>query len=334
MSTLPKANSSVAVEYQALKDGTALLNRSDVGLVTVEGEDALDLLNRLTTNDLMDLNTNFAMPSVLTSNKGRIMDLLLVLRMEDHLLVFTSPGAHQKVASHINFYTFTEDVRVHDITTNQSLLTIAGPGSTSLLDKMGVLGVASLRKYETVRAKISDVGVTVARTDFLGLPSYDLLAGATHFRHLWQNLQRNGARPVGQEALTTARVELGVPAYGTELCEAYNPLEALLLDYISFTKGCYVGQEIVTRLNTYKKVQKFLVGLRWHPASKPKLPVRLLFKDKQVGVLTSAAISPINDVGMGLGYVKKAHAKSGNLLDMDSVPGASPVSIIELLQHA
>ena len=334
---LPGSYSSTAEECRALTEGVAILDRSDVGRLEVGGEDALDLLNRLTTNELMDLDVNSAVPTVLTSSKGRIMDLLLVLRLEDHLLVLTAPEARQKVVDWIDFYTFTENVSIRDVTAETTMLCVAGPGAASLLDTMSETDISPLERYGALGASVGGSETKAVRTDFLELPGYDLITGADDGERLWRHLLDGGRvagiRPVGQEALTVVRVEQGVPAYGRELGEDYNPLEARLLDHVSFTKGCYVGQEVVTRLNTYKKVQKFLMGLRWRADDPPSAQARLLLEGKQVGVLTSAATSPVDAEGLGLGYVRKAHAQSGTILELELGAGTVPAEVVDLPGH-
>ena len=110
-------------EYRALTSGVAMMDRSDVGRLIVKGEDSLDLLNRLSTNELATLEIGEGAATVLTTNKGRIVDLLHVQRDEDRLDVFTSPGNQQRVAEWIDFYTFVEDVAVEDVTGNGDALT-------------------------------------------------------------------------------------------------------------------------------------------------------------------------------------------------------------------
>ena len=335
---VPGSYSSVAEEYRALTEGVVLLDRSEVGRLEFGGEDALDLLNRLTTNELMDMEVDSAVATVLTSNKGRIMDLLLVLWLEDRLLVLTAPETRQKVADWIDFYTFVEDVSVRDITAETSMLSVAGPGAASLLEATSDADISPIGRYDAVGTSVGGAETTLVRTDFLGLPGYDLITDTVDGERLWRTLldagRVAGIRPVGQEALNVVRVERGVPAYGRELGEDYNPLEARLLDHISFTKGCYVGQEVVTRLNTYKKVQKFLVGLRWQADDPPPAQAKLLLEGKQVGVLTSAATPPANGGGMGLGYVRKAHAEPGTLLQLEHPDGTTPARVVELPDRA
>ena len=316
---LPGSYSTPSEEYQAATGAVGLLDRSHVGRLKISGTDALDLLSRLSTNKLEDLtDEGQGMYTVLTSNKGRIIDLLFVLRLEDDLLVLTAPENRRKVADWIDFYTFTEDVAVKDVTEETAMMGILGPGAWRLLEKAIGTDIRPPPLYESMPARVSDIGVNVIRTDFAGLPGYDLTVGADQAREIWSALldlgKEDGARPVGMDALDAIRVERGVPAYGRELSEEFNPLEANLLDCISFDKGCYVGQEVVVRLSTYDKVQKYLVGLSWEGDLDPPPGASLLLEEKRVGRITSAVRSLGSDKGVGLGYVRKAQARPGTEL--------------------
>ena len=112
-------------------------------------------------------------------------------------------------------------------------------------------------------------------------------------------------------------MEQGVPAPGRELSEDYNPLEAGLLKHISFNKGCYIGQEVIARLDTYKKVSKYLVGLSWDSPELPPAGASLTVDGKRSGVVTSAVGSERLGRGIGLGYVRKAHAEPGSMLTLE-----------------
>jgi folate-binding protein YgfZ len=322
---LPDIYSSLAEEYEAATEAVGLVDRSYTGRLRVTGDDALDLLNRLSTNQLEDLAVGKGMHTVLTSNKGRILDLLFALRLDDHLLVLTGPENSRKVADWIDFYTFVEDVAVRDATAETAMPAMMGPKAAGLLDDLTEHDVSSLSPYESVPSTIEGVAVTVVRTDFAALPGYDIVAPASQAERLWTKLLKAGTglgiKPVGMEALELVRVEQGVPVWGKELGEDINPLEANLLEFISFSKGCYIGQEVVTRLNTYKKVQKYLVGLSWDRNDTPSPNANLFLDGKKVGAVRSAVRSLRLDKGIGLAYVKKAYAQPGVILAMESAEG-------------
>ena len=330
----PNVYSSVADEYEVATQGVGLLDRSLVGRLRLTGADALDLLDRLSTNKLDDLAVGQGMYTVLTSNKGRIMDLLFVVRLDDHLMVFTGPENREKVAEWIDFYIFTEDVAVQDVTEDTVLVSLIGPEASSLVGALVGGKTASLSQYGSAHASMGEAEVLVVRTDFARLPGYDLVVARARAGALWTELlnagARQGVKPVGMDALEAVRVEQGVPTCGKELTEDANPLEADLLDFISFNKGCYVGQEVVARLNTYEKVQRRLVGLTWEGDGGQSADADISLDGKRVGTVTSEAWSPRMNKRIGLGYVRKAQAVPGMRLTTGSADGEVPVVVAAL----
>lgn len=329
--TLPESYSSPGEEYDALTGAVGLVRRSHVGRLELTGEDALDLLNRLSTNKLEDLTPGAGMGSVLTSAKGRIVDLLLVLMLEDRLLLLVGPDARERVAEWIDFFTFTEDVTVRDLTADTAMFSLIGPNAASLVEEFAGEAVAALPVYSVRAANVGGINVTVVRDDFGELPGFDFIASAEDGGRLWRYLVErsagDGAKPVGSLALETVRVEQGVPAPGRELSEDYNPLEADLLRHISFNKGCYVGQEVIARLDTYKKVSKYLVGLSWDGQHLPPTGVSLTADGRRSGVVTSSVRSDRLQRGIGLGYVRKAYAQPGSTLTLEHGGGEVEVTV-------
>ena len=304
-------------EYEALTRGVGIVDRSDVGRLVFCGEDAVDLVERLSTNALTELEAGEGAATVLTTNKGRIFDLLLVLRRDGDLLVLTGPGNQGRVAEWVDFYTFVEDVSVEDVTGATAMLGVIGPGAPSVVEAATGVAAPELAPYELRVGTVGGAEALVVRTDPIGEPGYDVVVAADDRREALDALLSADATlapvEVGREALDALRIERGVPAFGRELTEAFNPLEAGLIDIISFTKGCYVGQEVVARLNTYDKVQKRLMRMRWGYGSGPEPGAKLVLDGKQVGVVTSAAASPAGG-GVGIGYVRLAHASAGVVL--------------------
>ncbi len=305
-------------DYEALTRGVGVVDRSDVGRLVLRGEDAVDLLERLSTNALTELAVGEGAATVLTTNKGRILDLLLVLRRDGDLLALTGAGNQGRVAEWVDFYTFVEEVSVEDVTSTTAMLGVVGPGAATAVEAATGVATAGLALYGSRAGNIGGAEALVVRGDPVGEPGYDVVVPADARQQALDALLSAGAVQVGSEALDLARIEGGVPAFGCELTEAFNPLEAGLIDIISFTKGCYVGQEVVARLNTYDKVQKRLMRMRWDGAGGPVPGAKLVLDGKQVGVVTSAAGSP-DGGGVGLGYVRRAHASAGVVLPVEGV---------------
>ena len=297
-------------QYEALTAGAALVRRPS-GRLRCVGEDALDLLNRLSTNALMGLADGTGAETVLTSNKGRIVDLVFALKRRDDLLLLTSAGNETRVREWLDFYTIIEDVEVEDITGRTAAVSVVGPGASDLLSGAASSSVGDLEAGRSAELRAGGVEATAIRRDLGGITAFDLVSSAADGAALCDAIAAAGAVRVGHEALELVRIEQGSPAFGAELSEAYNPLEAGLQPIISYTKGCYVGQEVIARLTTYDKVQKRLVRLGWASDVDAASRDRLVQGGKQVGVVTSACRDPRTGAGLGLGYARKAQSAPG-----------------------
>ena len=239
--------------------------------------------------------------------------MTFVLRRSDHLLLLTGGGNEDRVAGWIDFYTIIEDTQVEDITATTAAVSLMGPKAPELLASLAGPGSAPAEN-EAAELDIDGAPATAIRRDMGAIPTFDLIAPGPGGQALRDAVTAAGACPVGGEAVEMARLEQGVPSQGRELSEAYNPLEAGLQHMVSYTKGCYIGQEVIARLTTYDKVQKRLVGLAWPSGAEVDAGAKLMLDGKQAGVVTSAARDPRNDNGIGLGYVRKALSDPGTQL--------------------
>ena len=328
--TTARVYTSVEAEYEAATRRAGLVDRSPAGRLKLTGADSLDLLNRLTTNDLTPLTPDGpGAATVLTSNKGRVIDLLTVFPLQDGLLVVTSPAARQRVAEWIEFYIIMDDVTVCDQTDATCAVSVIGPDAAGLLDRLTGGEASLLGPYAHQSIVIDGVEARLARTDFAGVPGYELIAPADLGETLWTALGAGGAEPVGGDALETVRIWRGVPAHGAELTEERNPLEAGLVRFVSFNKACYIGQEVVARLNAYDKVQRQLVGLSWKAEGCPEKDT-LFAGERAVGELVSSTMVPGVERAVGLGYVRRAHAEPGAVLTTAAAGAGVQVAVEEL----
>ena len=284
------------------------------GRLRCTGEDALDLLNRLSTNALVDLPAGSGAHTVLTSNKGRIVDVIFVLRRADHLLLLTGAGNEARVAEWIDFYTIIEDTEVEDVTAKTAAVSLMGPGAHGLLASLAGPDTAPARNEDAAEVVVDGVQATAIRRDMGAIPAFDLIAPDADGPALQDAVTEAGACPVGRDAVELARIDQGIPAFGAELNETYNPLEAGLQHMVSYTKGCYIGQEVIARLTTYDKVQKRLVRLAWRPDADVDAGARLMLDGRQAGVVTSAIRDPHTGNGIGLGYARKTLTGAGTRL--------------------
>ena len=323
---LPATITTLSSEYSAATTGTAVHDLSYAGRLHATGADVLDLLNRLSTNKVDELESGHGAPTILTSDSGRIIDLIQVVNMGNHILLITSPGTQQTTIDWLDKYTIMEDLEVDDHTTTTVMLKLLGPGSRQWLEKNAGIGLTDLLPYGMLPAQIAKISVQVIDKPLGRKPGFAILVSNADAPALWTNMVEMGVTPIGTDAYETLRVESAVPAYGTEMGESYNPLEAGLIGSIDFAKGCYIGQEVIARLDTYQKVQKYLVTLRFSKASAPTPGLGLMSDGRVVGRVTSLGPIPKDGYVNGLGYVRKALALEGTRLEMEP-PGEGSAEI-------
>ena len=318
---VPATYKDAASEYRAAMEDVTLMDRSYLGRFRVQGKDALDLLNRLSSYKVDVLPEGTGAATVLPTNKGRVIDLLQLFATQEGLLMTTSPQTRQRVVEWVELYTFLEEVSLEDATERTAMLTLHGPEVEGILQRLFSMHPARLELYGSRKASLNGMDVTLLRTDPLDSPGYDIVVDVADAGRIWQALVDAGATPVGEEAYNALRIQAGIPRYGWEMSEAVNPWEVNLDRYIHFEKGCYTGQEVILRLYNYNKVQRRLVSLRL-PSGDVAKGAKLLAGEEDAGWVSSAAIHPLTGQAMGLGVVRSAHIKPGAVLQVVDMAGA------------
>lgn len=308
-------------EYQAAPTDVALRDASICGRIWMGDRDHADLLQRLSTNNVLALQPGQGCQTTLTNHNGRIIDLLVVHTFADSLLVVTSPGQGDAIYKLLRKNIFFNDkLTVENAGATLAQFTLYGPRSTTLLQANCNAPIADLPLFGHTAAVIGDSNVWIARTRPIGGAGFSLYVPAEHAPAVWSALVESGARPLGEIAFDQLRIEAGYPSYGRELSLDYIPLETGLWDAVSFNKGCYVGQEIIARMESRNRIAKHLRGLQFTPADNVvqntaaftalTLPATLEVEGKHAGNLTSVVQSP-RFGWIGLGYVRSAYAAPG-----------------------
>ena len=291
---------------------------SNYGRLSVRGDDALDLLNRLSTNDLELMRPGGGMETVLTTNKGRIIDLLRILHMGDHLLMLTSPGTQDRVVEWIDFYTFAEDITVTDIAPDTSHFLFVGDAAGDALSEAGFGAWGLTTPLSHTASEIGDGVIVIVRTESGSLPAWEVIVPRG------QDIPADGIEKPGTSALEMLRIEQGIPAFPSELNESHNPLEANLKPHISFNKGCYIGQEVVARLNTYDRVQRFLCRLVVEDTITLEPGSALTVDGDSAGEVTSSI------PGFALAYLRKRFYEEGATVQVQHATGSVPATVSDL----
>ncbi len=312
---VPRRYGDAAGEFAEAHRGAVAIRRSHEGRVRAVGRDCLDLLHRMSTNDLTGLAVGEARPTVLTTPIARIVDQLWVLNRGETVLCLTSPGRAPIVRRWLAGYIFYNDkVKFEDATAELGQMGIYGPGATKVADSLrpGAAGLAQ-------NCFLDDGDVLVLRGRPLAGDGFTVIAPPARLEALWAQALAAGAAPAGEEAYQMLRLEAGLPG-DAELTEDYIPLEPNLWPAVDFHKGCYIGQEIIARMESRGKLARRLVGLRLSAPAAVGAEVRAGSDGSAVGAVTSAGELP----GLGpvaLAYLKTAQAEVGNHITAGGTAG-------------
>ncbi len=305
--------------YQAALEGAALAV-SDSGLIWMRDRDRAALLNRLSTNNVEAITSGQGQQTVLTTPIGRIIDLLTVHVFDEELLLVTSPDQQAAVLKHLRKNIFFNDKVKAEPAEELGQLLLYGPQAEALLETLGAQPAAEL--YALTPASIDGVAVQISRVKPIGGAGFALYAPASQLATLQSTLHAAGAAELDAASLDVLRIEAGQPVFGRELSQAYIPLETGLWEAVCFTKGCYVGQEIIARMESRNRIAKQLRGLRLQIDGDPatelaalELPATLSAEGKPAAELTSATLSPRHGP-IGLAYVRSTHAAAGTQLSL------------------
>ncbi len=298
-----------------------------VGCLKATGGDALDLLNRLSTNRVDHLRPGHWAPTVLTTDRGRIVDLLSVIHAGECVWLLTSPGQQQPVIQWLDKYTIMEDLEVADLSPSTAVIALAGSGAAAALG-LDDAEPAYLPGEQYPAPTISVGGWNaIAISHPLGrLPCRLLVASGEGASAIIAELTGAGAVQADASEWETLRIGSGAPAFGSEMGEPYNPLEAGLIGAIDFTKGCYIGQEVIARLDSYHRVQKYLAVLAFADGSDVTIGASMALEGRTSGTVTSLYRTPNGEL-RGLGYIRTAAAIPGQTLELQ--PPASGAATIE-----
>jgi len=289
--------------YTAVRDGGAgLIDLSDGGRVRVSGSEAVMFLNGLVTNDVKSLGEGRWMPAAFPTVQGRLIGAVRMARLKDGFLIDTERASHEAVLKTISRFTMAGDFRVTDLTDESAMLSVQGTRAGEILGKVLKATVADLP-----RNGVSELeGVTVIRATHTSEDGFDLVVDSARARALRQGLLDAGATAVDQETFEVLRIEAGIARFGVDMDETNVLPETNLDDAVSYSKGCYVGQEIIVRIKHRGHPAKKLVGLK---SDQPLAPG---------AIITSAAVSP-RAGNIGLGYVRYDSIEPGTRVVVDGV---------------
>ncbi|MFV2065550.1 MAG: folate-binding protein YgfZ [Pirellulales bacterium] len=302
-------------DYAAIHDQVAYVELDPRTLLEVTGADRSAFLHKFCTNDVLQLERGSGCEAFLANVQGKIVGHGLFFCYDGMLRFSTVPDQGNRLVEHLDRYILREDVQVHDRTDAWRELVIAGRSAESLLQR--VLGrPLPTERFEHAVVPLGDHDVHVARVDWITPPHLLLRLPAQRLADVVELLREAGATQCGVAAFEAARIEHGTPWFGRDIDSNRFPQEiGRDRQAICFTKGCYLGQETVARLDALGHVNHRLVGIRFEGTDVPERDTELEVEGKLVGQVTSAVLSPKLDAPLALGYVRRGHNHPGTRLD-------------------
>jgi folate-binding protein YgfZ len=292
----------------------ALFDLTGRGCLSIGGKDRAEFLHGMVTNDVKRLRPGQGCHAAILTPKGKMRAEMNVYATEERLLLDTPPELAGTLAPLLRGYVFFQEAVISDETEEAAVLHVAGPSAAEIL---GASGVAELpaAPHDHLLAKVGDIWTRIVAEARADGPGFDLRVLRADRDAVADSLRAAGADPSPLEELEAARIEAGIPRWGRELDETVLPNEAFLeRTAISYSKGCYVGQEIVARLKTYGHVNRHLVRLLLAPDAVVSPGAEVRDGETKVGSVTSAALSTRDARVVALAYVRREHANAGTAL--------------------
>jgi folate-binding protein YgfZ len=304
----------VRVQFEALVHGCGVYDLSNRAHIALTGTDRTRWLNGMVTNNIRDLAVGHGVYAFLLNPQGRILGDLYAYNRGDSLLVDTEQAQLERILQVFDKYIIMDDVEVANISDRLAAAGITGPDSAKVLRAAGV-EVPELEKLQFAEVTWQEASLTIARTDDESIESYELWLEPAKATALRESLVKARAEPIHDVALELLRVASGIPRYGQDIRERDLPQETEQTRALNFSKGCYIGQEIVERIRSRGAVHRKFTGFHVD-GSLPSPGTKIQADGKEVGEITSSGTLPTAkaEIAVALGYLRREMAAPGKQL--------------------
>jgi folate-binding protein YgfZ len=313
--------------YDAARRRAAFVDRSDRGRIVVSGTERASYLQGLLTNDTGALSAGLGCYAAYLTAQGRMIADLYVYELGDVMLLMMDGGVKDAVMAKLDQFIFSEDVQLGDVSAAFAQLAVVGPESARVvaaaLGGIAAETLSALPEHGNVRVEWSGGTAIVTRVTDTGEPGFDVYVERAHAASLRAALAAADAAEMDEHTAEALRIETGVPRFGRDMNEDTIPLEAGIESRaISFTKGCYVGQEVIIRVlhRGHGRVVRKLVGIAIDGGDAPPGGARIEAGGREVGAVTSSTLSPALQRPIALGYVHRDFVEPGTKV---TIAGAS-----------
>jgi folate-binding protein YgfZ len=318
-------------EYRSVHAGVGVVDGSFQGLLEIRGGERLRWLNGQITQDVKSLKAGEGIPAAVLNAKGHVLAEIAVYGLDDRVWIACQQDRLEVVRAAFDAHIIADDVTVADATTDWCHLIVAGPDSAPFLKRATGFDISGLNAWQHCEAVVAGVPARVLATRWLAVPTCDVFAPRESATKVWTALTADGVpQPVGMAALEILRVEAGWPWFGLDFNDQNLLLEALGRDRASFTKGCYVGQEVVIRIEHQGHLNKRLCGLTVAGSTVPPRGASVFAGDRAVGIVASAVSSPRGGQVLALAMLRRECWDSGTAVTIETPAGHPSGQVVAL----
>ena len=319
--SLPDHFGDWVTEYRLLRESVALLDKNYRAYLDFTGPDRVRYLNAILTNNIKDLRENHGIVSLFLNPQGHILAEIETYALPEKLFCVSYTSIRESLITALDKYIIMDDVTLTDRTADFSTLALEGPKAALVTEELTGIDIAELAELETRLASVEKITCRLGKRSPGGTASAEFLVDRSHAESLWNLLlaaaRKHGGGPVGYTALNSFRLELGAPWFTYDFGEKQIPHEAGLQDsHISYTKGCYTGQEIVERVRSRGQVNRTRVTLKYDTPQPPAPGTPLRSDGKEAGYTTRSGFSPLLNAPIGMGYLRREKSTPGSVVDL------------------
>ncbi len=318
---LPDRFGDWRVEYEYLRESAGVVDKNYRAYLSFTGPDRVRYLNAILTNNIKGLAENRGMVSLFLNPQGHIQAEIETYALGEELFCVSYAMIRGRLIEGLEKDLIMDDVTLSDQTEEYGTLAVEGPKAGEVAAELTGVNLGEMAELESREAAVGAVPCRVVRRSPGGVSGAEFLAKRREMEALWKVVaevaRRHGGGPAGYTALNVVRLEQRIPWFGSDFGEKQIPHEAGLQDsHISYTKGCYTGQEIVERVRSRGQVNRVRVSLRFDGAENVAANTALITEGKEVGFVTRTGFSPGMNAWIGMGYVRREKAGVGTKMEL------------------
>ncbi|MBL7013329.1 MAG: glycine cleavage system aminomethyltransferase GcvT [Candidatus Marinimicrobia bacterium] len=317
--SMPIQYEGIVSEHESVRNTAGLFDVSHMGEISISGSEAESFLNKLTINDVSNLEIGQAQYTAMCNENGGIIDDVILYKYNNYYLMVTNAANHEKDLEWLKLHQY-KNVHIRDISQSLGLIAIQGPKSREILQQCTFADLNQISFYHFIEAEISGASGTISRTGYTGELGFELYFDSDSIGTIWDNIMNVGSsmglKPVGLGARDTLRMEMKYCLYGNDINENTNPFEAGLGWITKMNKNSsFIGQPALIEIKP--KLSRRFVSFEMTERAIPRTENIIYCNDEQIGIVTSGTQSPSLKKGIGLGYIDKPFDKKGQVIEID-----------------